>query len=504
MSTTLPPQDVQALYRQAEALLRAADLAGAARLLEQCLVKSPGFTAARQQYAMLLQQLGDPAGALDEIEALLRAEPKNAAYIAFRATALGQIGDYDAALEDYKAALALTPGDARLWLRYGHALKTAGHAAEAVAAYRKSLTLHPGGEAWWSLADMKSAAFTAADLSAMRSLVQRAGLPPADRAQLHFALGKALEDTGDFAAAFTQYDLGNALKRTTLPYDAAELTAYVSRATALFMPDFFAARAGRGDPAPDPIFIVGLPRAGSTLVEQILASHSAIEGTMELGDMIAVARQAMGTGPLDFSAYPGVLADRDGAALRALGEAYLARTRVYRRAGKPLFIDKMPNNFIHAGLIHLILPNAKIIDVRRHPMACCVSAFKQHFAVGQPFSYDLADLGRYYADYVRLMAHFDAALPGRVHRVFYEDLVADPEREVRALLAACGVPFEDQCLRFHETRRAVRTASSEQVRRPLYTDGLESWRNFEPWLGPLKAALGPALTDWKSPPLATS
>jgi tetratricopeptide (TPR) repeat protein len=502
-ATTLPP-DVQALYHQAEALLRAGDLAGAAPLLKQCLAKAPGFTAARQQYAMLLQQLGDPAGALAEIGILLAAEPNNAAYLAFRATALGLIGDTDVALGDFKTALALTPADPRLWLRYGHALKTAGDAADAAAAYRKSLALRPSGEAWWSLADMKAAAFTAGDLSAMRSLVQRADLAPADRAQLHFALGKALEDSGDYAASFTQYDLGNALKRTTQPYNAAELTAYVSRAAALFTPAFFASRAGYGDPAPDPIFVVGLPRSGSTLVEQILASHSAIEGTMELGDMIAVARQAMGPGRFDFSAYPGALADLDAQALRALGETYIARTRVYRRAGRPFFIDKMPNNFVHIGLIHLILPNAKIIDVRRHPMACCFSAFKQHFAVGQPFSYSLSDLGRYYADYVRLMAQFDAALPGRVHRVLYEDLVADPQTQVRALLAACGVPFEDQCLRFHETRRAVRTASSEQVRRPIFTGGLQSWRAFEPWLDPLKTALGPALETWKASPLATS
>ncbi|MEI9993803.1 MAG: sulfotransferase [Rhizomicrobium sp.] len=492
-----PSPAALAQLRRVDDTIRAADFATARRLLEACLEHAPGLTAARQRYAtLLLQHFGDPAGAAAQAAKLLAAEPKNAAYRAFRAAALGQLGDYDAAIADYEAALALAPEDARLWLQLGHALKTAGRADGAVAAYRMSLTFKPGGEAWWSLADLKTVRFSAADVAAMRGLVQSA-LPPAERAALHFALGKALEDDGDAASAFAQYDMGNALKRSTLRYDAGELTAYVARARTLFTPAFFAARAGLGSTAADPIFIVGLPRSGSTLVEQILASHSAIEGTMELADMIAVAREAMGPGPFDFNAYPGALADLDGERLRTLGEAYLARTRVYRRAARPYFIDKMPNNFVHVGLIQLILPNAKIVDVRRHPLACGLSAYKQNFAAGQPFSYGLGDLGRYYADYVRLMAHLDAVLPGRIHRVIYEDLVADPEGEVRRLLAYCGVGFEPGCLRFHENRRAVRTASAEQVRRPISTAGLESWRPFEPWLGPLKSALGPVLEDWR-------
>ena len=497
--------DIQALFRQAEAAMRAADHDGAARLLAQCLEKSPGFTAARQRYAMLLlQQLGDPAGAIAQIDELLKNEPNNAAYLAFKASALSQTGDNAGSIGVYEAALALAPADALLWLRYGHVLKTQGRAADAVAAYRKSLALAPSGEAWWSLADLKTIRFGANDLAAMRSLLQRSGVPPADRAMAHFALGKALEDGGDFAASFLQYDLGNALKRAQQTYDAGDMTKYVQRAQTLYTPAFFAQRAGAGDSAPDPIFIVGLPRSGSTLVEQILASHSAIEGTMELGDMIVVARRAMGKGVFDFLAYPGALETLDRDTLLALGAEYLARTKVYRSSGRPFFIDKMPNNFIHSGLIHLILPNAKIIDVRRHPMACCLSAFKQHFASGQPFSNDLTDLGHYYADYVRLMAHFDAVLPGRVHRVFYEELVAEPEDQIRRLLAHCGVPFEGECLRFHENTRAVRTASSQQVRRPIFTEGLHSWRHFEPWLAPLKAALGPVLDAYPQAPLAIS
>ncbi|HXC55704.1 MAG TPA: sulfotransferase [Rhizomicrobium sp.] len=494
-AATNPSPQALSLYRQADEAVRRGDFITAASHLARSLALAPGFLAARQRYAtLLLHNLGDPAGAAVQIDRLLEDEPRNAAYLAFRAAAKGRIGDYAAAIAGYEKALAVAPADAGAWLRYGHALKTAGRADDAVAAYRRSLDLRPGGEAWWSLADLKSVHFTAGDAAAMRALLQRNDLAAAERAPLHFALGKALEDAGDAAAAFAQYALGNALKRAQAKYDATAMTAFVARAEALFTPEFFAARAGQGSDAPDPIFIVGLPRSGSTLVEQILASHSAVEGTMELPDLIAVARQAMGAAAGDFAAYPGALATLDGGALKALGDAYIARTRVYRREGKPFFIDKMPDNFVHTGLIHLILPRAKIIDVRRRPLACGWSVFKQHFAAGEAFSYDLGDIGRYYADYVRLMAHVDAVLPGRVLRVDYETLVGDTEAEIRRLLAACNLPFEAACLRFHDNRRAVRTASAQQVRRPIFREGLESWRAFEPWLGPLKAALEGGLT----------
>jgi tetratricopeptide (TPR) repeat protein len=472
------------MARDADAALRAGDARQARDLLEAALAAAPDHAPARQRYAtLLLRAFYDPAGALVQIEILLKAEPRSAAYRAFRAAARGQIGDLDGALEDYETALQAAAADAALWLRYGHALKSAGRADDAVAAYRKSLSLKPSGEGWWSLADLKTYRFSPDEIAAMRTI---------DDAPAHFALGKALEDGGDAAGAFAAYRRGNAMKRATLRYDANALTRYVARAEKLFTPEFFAQREGQGTARPDPIFVIGLPRSGSTLVEQILASHSAIEGTMELPDMIAIAREAMGDGPFDFEAYPERLATLDAARLRALGDAYVERTRIYRREDKPFFIDKMPNNFMHAGLIHMILPRAKIIDVRRDPLACCVSAYKQHFASGQPFSYDLGDLGHCYADYVRLMAHIDAVLPGRVHRVIYEDLVADPEGEIRRLLGACGVPFEPGVLRFHENRRAVRTASSEQVRKPISAAGLDGWRMFEPWLAPLKAALTPA------------
>jgi hypothetical protein len=326
----------------------------------------------------------------------------------------------------------------------------------------------------------------------MRERLHDDGLAAEHRLHLEFALGKALEDARSYEQSFGHYARGNALRLAQTPYRAADHSARLKRARETYTREFFAQRQGWGAPEPDPIFIVGLPRAGSTLVEQILSSHSAVEGTMELPEIIALTRmlrrragQAAGAG-----SYHEVLAALDRDEVRGLGERYLERTRVHRKAGAPFFIDKMPNNFAHLGLIHLALPNARIVDARREAMACCFSAFKQHFAQGQNYAYSLSDLGRYYADYMELMAHFDEVLPGRVHRVQYEDMVADTEGETRRLLAYCGLPFEDGCLRFFENERPVRTASAEQVRQPIYRDGLEQWRNYEPWLGPLAAALG--------------
>ena len=285
------------------------------------------------------------------------------------------------------------------------------------------------------------------------------------------------------------------------PYDADETTTQMRRTRAILGRSFLAARAGKGSPRPDPIFILGLPRSGSTLVEQILASHSQVEGTHELPHIPALAGRLAGPARRESEgAYPDILAALSPAELAALGEEYLALAQVHRKLGRPFFIDKLPNNFPHAGFIHLILPNAKIIDARRHPLGCCFSGFKQHFAIGQAFTYDLTDLGRYYRDYVELMAHFDAVMPGRVHRVIYEAMVADPEGETRRLLDYCGLPFEAGCLKFYENDRAVRTASSEQVRRPIFTDATEHWRHFEPWLDPLKAALGPVLDAYPDVP----
>jgi hypothetical protein len=329
-------------------------------------------------------------------------------------------------------------------------------------------------------------------MAQMEAALSAPNLAEDDRLHLHFALGKAHEDRHEAEASFRHYAQGNAIRRTQLPYDPADTEEQVARARRIYTAGFYAAREGWGCPAPDPIFILGMPRAGSTLIEQILASHSLVEGTMELPDIPALAaRIGSGTTPIE-------ALDRD--MVRALGEEYLERTRVQRKTDRPFFIDKLPNNWMHAGFIRLILPNAKIVDARRHPLASCFSNFKQHFARGQSFTYGLTDIGRYYAAYVALMAHFDGALPGHVHRVIYEHMVDDTEARIRALLDAMNLPFEPACLRFWETERAVRTASSEQVRRPINREGLEPWRPFEPWLGELKAALGDVLTAYPDVP----
>jgi hypothetical protein len=357
------------------------------------------------------------------------------------------------------------------------------------------------GEAWWSLANLKTFRFEPGDLATMRALLGQEGLTEADRFHFHFAIGKALEDMGDWEGSFRHYEQGNRLRRALIRYEADENTTRKDRSKTLFSRKFFEERQNFGSPAADPVFIVGLPRSGSTLLEQILSSHSAVEGTMELPDVIAITRElGERKSRSQESKYPEVLATFGAGDLRALGERYLAQTRVQRKTAAPYFIDKMPNNFAHVGLIHLMLPNAKIIDARRHPLACCFSAFKQHFARGQHFTFDLVELGRYYRDYVELMAHFDEALPGRIHRVLYERMIDDTEPEVRRLLDYCGLPFEEGCLRFYENERAVRTASSEQVRQPIYREGVDHWRHFEPWLGPLKEALGPVLETYPDIP----
>ncbi|MBN8713564.1 MAG: sulfotransferase [Xanthomonadales bacterium] len=496
------PTDVAAIRMFAEVAARLGRNEDALHLLERCLELAPGFHAARQNYALLLQRNNRPEQALAEVERLLATEPEHAGYRNLKAVVLCRIGDYEPAIRIYADLLEHYPQQAKVWMSYGHALKTAGHTAQAIEAYRRSLALVPSfGEVWWSLANLKTFRFDAADLATMRRELARTDLGDEDRLHLEFAIGKALEDTGEYPASFQHYAHGNALRRAQLHYRAGNTSARVRYIRAHYTREFFAARAGAGCAAQDPIFVVGLPRAGSTLIEQILSSHSQIEGTMELPEVASTTRELRQQGDPDSAMpYHDALAALDAGALAALGEQYLARTRIQRKTTAPLFIDKMPNNFMHLGLIHLMLPNAKIIDARRHPMACCFSAFKQHFARGQSFSYSLDDIGRYYRDYVALMAHFDAALPGRIHRVYYERMVGDTEAEVRRLLAYCGVPFEDACLRFYQNRRAVRTASSEQVRQPIYRDGVDHWRHYAAWLEPLASALGPVLERYPDVP----
>jgi tetratricopeptide (TPR) repeat protein len=484
----------------AEAEARVGRYGESERLLLRYLELAPAFTVARRNLAHVLHRQYKDASALEEVERLLAKDPRDPGCRNLKAAILGGLLRYDESIATYASVLKEYPHNDKVWLNYGHALKTAGRQEEGIAAYRRSIALAPGnGGAYWSLANLKTFRFTDADVTAMRAQLAGGKLSVDERVQLHFALGKALEDAGDYARSFQAYAEANRLRHEREPFDGERNSARLERARQLFTPEFFAARRGWGCPAPDPIFIVGMPRAGSTLLEQILASHSAVEGTMELPDILTMARDLAvergGEAP-----YPAVLADLSAEACRELGERYIAQTRARRWTDRPYFIDKMPNNFAHLGLIQLILPNAKIIDARRHPLACCFSVFKQHFARGQEFSYDLGELGRYYRDYVQAMSHFDNILPGRVHRVIYERLVEDTETEIRRLLEYCGLPFEAACLRFYENERAVRTASSEQVRKPIFRDALEHWRHYESWLEPLKATLGPVLATYPRVP----
>ena len=492
------PTDVAAIRMLAETGMRLGRYDDAERLLARCVELAPGFMPARHNYATVLYRQNKPVEALAQVDRLLAEDSTNPGYRNLKAAALGRTGDYAQAITLYRSVLKDQPRQPKVWMSLGHALKTVGRAADCIAAYRHCLALAPGlGEAWWSLANLKTVAFTPQDVAAMQAQLVRSDLADEDRFHLEFALGKALEDAGDAPAAFERYARGNALRRQSLDYRADETTDQVRRAKALFTPAFMAARAGQGHPVSDPIFVVGLPRSGSTLIEQILSSHSQVEGTQELPDIIAMARRLGGRARrASEGRYPEALADLSPGDLAALGQSYLVGAQVHRKLGRAYFIDKMPNNWAHLGLILLALPNARIIDARRHPLGCGFSIFKQHFARGQGFAYDLTDIGRYYADYVDLMAHFDAVVPGRVHRVIYERMVSEPEAEIRQLLAHCDLPFEDGCLKFYENDRAVRTASSEQVRKPIFTDAADHWRAYEPWLGPLKSALGRVLETY--------
>jgi predicted Zn-dependent protease len=494
------PNDVAALRMLAEVAARLLRYADAQRLLERCLELAPSFDAARHNYATVLNRQGRSAEALAQCTRLLAKDPHHPGYRSLQAAISANLGDYAEAICAYESVLREYPQQARLWTSYGHALRTTGKVPESITAYRRALSLESTlGEAWWSLANLKTFRFAPADVLAMRQALARRELADEDRMHFEFALGKALEDATAYEESFAHYAAGNALRRSQHGYDPDENSSFVRRSKQLLTKELFAERAGAGADARDPIFIVGMPRAGSTLIEQMLASHPLVEGTMELPHLPKIVRELVGPRQEEGSFLRRLAAfSRDE--LRALGERYLAETRIMRKTGAPYFLDKMPNNCMYVGLIHLILPNAVIIDARRHPLGCCFSCFKQHFARGQWFTYGLEDLGRYYRDYVELMAHFDAVLPGRVGRVFYESVVADPEGELRRLLAHCGLPFEPACLRFYENERAVRTASSEQVRQPIFREAMEHWRHYERWLEPLRRTLADVLIEYPAVP----
>jgi tetratricopeptide (TPR) repeat protein len=463
-------------------------------LLEAVLKLAPDYRAARYDYAMALLRRHKHVQAIAELEKLLKLEPANRAYRTTYATTLVGLGDHERALALYRELVVNAPAGtpaAELHLSVAHSLKALGRQQEAIESYRAAAAARPAyGDAYWSLANLKTYRFEAQEIARMRADEAAPATAPVDRYHLCFALGKAMEDAGDFAEAFRFYERGNTLKKSQSRYRPEPIERNTRLQKAICTREFFAARQGWGCQDPSPIFVVGLPRSGSTLLEQILASHSRVEGTMELADVPRLVLELQGREPeAENPRYPRVLAEMTPEDVRRLGEKFIDDTRVYR-TGKAFFIDKMPNNFRHIGLIHLILPNAKIIDARRNAMACCFSNFKQLFAAGQEFTYGLEDIGRYYRTYLELMAHWDAVLPGKVLRVEHEDVVDDLEANVRRILDFCGLEFEPQCVEFYKTERSIRTASSEQVRQPIFKEGIDQWRNFEPWLGPLKEVLG--------------
>ncbi|MEL0251350.1 MAG: sulfotransferase [Novosphingobium sp.] len=496
------PDDPPALRLHGEIAWRLGEMTPAIERVERAVALAPGFDLARDFLIRLLLQTNRLTEALDHAEVLQHSPVPSSGHKLILASVLVRLGHQERAAALYRQLLDLDADQPQVWQNLGHVLKTLGRQGEAVEAYRAAVSRQPTmGEAWWSLANLKTVKLDADDIAAMEAALGSLADAVEERAEdvfhLHFSLGKALEDAKAHEASFAHYAKGNALRRTMIRHDAAAFSGEVRAAVETFTAPFIAQMGEGGCLAPDPIFVVGLPRSGSTLVEQIMASHSMIEGTMELPEMMMIgARLQSRVDEGEFADFATMIASLTPADRLRLGEEYIERTRVHRQTDRPLFIDKMPNNWQHVGLIRLILPNAKIVDARRHPLSCCFSGWKQHFARGQTFTYDLGDIGQYYRDYVGLMAAWDAQVPGHIHRVIYERMVADTETEVRRLLDYIGVPFEESCLEFYNNDRAVRTASSEQVRRPIFRDGLEAWKPYEAWLGPLKAALGPVLDSY--------
>jgi tetratricopeptide (TPR) repeat protein len=471
-------------------------------LLAAALKMAPDYIELRRDYACVLLDRHKHEEAIAQLDGLLAIDPKNIDYRTLRATASVGLGDHEGGIQGFSGLLADIAPDSRLaadlHLSIAHALKTIGRRGESIEEYRKAIAVRPNfGDAYWSLANLKTYQFSAGELTRLEVAEADPATALIDRYHLCFALGKAHEDRNAYELSYRFYERGNAMKRAESRYRAELLEQNTANQKRFCTREFFAERRSYGAAGREPIFILGMPRAGSTLLEQILASHPQVEGTQELANVPRAVLDLQGYNPdLNKPRYPGCLAAMPPEEFRALGEKYLADTRIYR-TGKAYFIDKMPNNFRHIGLIHLMLPNAKIIDARREPMACCFGNLKQLYARGQEFAYSVDDIARYYRTYLDLMEHWDAALPGRVLRVFHEDVVDDLETSVRRILAYCELPFEPNCLEFHRTERSIRTASSEQVRQPIFREGLDQWRNYEPWLEPLKDALGDALIRYR-------
>ncbi len=493
------PRDVEGMRLLADIGMRLGVMDDAEFLLESAVAFEPENARLRLDYIQCLRKRQKFERALGEARRLHESDPDNPLYQSHYAIERLQTGDVEGALSLFDRVLQTVPDDPATLVSRGHALKTCGRQDDAIASYRAAFRAQPdAGDAYYGLANLKTYRFTDDETAEMLRQADRDDVTVGARISLSFALGKAFEDAGDVARSFEFYDRGNALKRAQSRYDADNMSAELRAQQEQCAPELFARHEGVGCDAPDPIFIVGLPRAGSTLLEQILASHSQVDGTLELPNILSLAQGLRGRRRMaGASAYPAILHDLEAEKFAEFGARYIEETRIHR-AGAPFFIDKMPNNFRHIGLIRLILPRAKIIDARREPMACCFSGFKQLFAEGQEFTYGLKEIGAYYRDYVALMRHWDEVLPGAVLRVQHEDVLDDLEGQVRRMLDFCGLPFEASCLDFHKTERSVRTASSEQVRRPINRDGAAQWRKFEAYLNPLREALGPALAEYRA------
>jgi len=489
-------QHVEALRLLAEIANRAKIIDDAEFFLESAVAFEPEHVGARFDLANILLKRQKFEAADKVAEDLGQNYPKNLEFKLLRgATRLG-IGDTSGAISIYQDLVRQKHNLKNTYLLLGHAQKTAGNLAAATAAYQNLYRVNPDyGDAFWSLANTKTYRFTEDEISHMNRYVDIQSTSEIDKVHLHFALGKAYEDAADFDVAFSHYQKGNAINHGLLKNQFPDIGKRAERQKSVCTAELFRKRQSVGHPANDPIFIVGLPRAGSTLLEQILASHTLVDGTLELPNILSLARRLRGRAvPAEGEEpqYPKILTELDNDYFARFGEQFLQDVQIYRQEA-PRFIDKMPNNFLHIGLIKLILPNARIIDARRHPMACCFSGFKQLFAEGQEFTYGLAQLGTYYRTYVDLMDHWEEVLPGSILRVQHEDVVGDLEGQVRRMLDFLDLPFEEACLEYHKTERIVRTPSSEQVRQPIYSSSLEQWRNFEKHLDPLIDALGPEI-----------
>jgi tetratricopeptide (TPR) repeat protein len=459
-------------------------------LLESCVEFAPEYLTARCDYAQVLFKRQRYQKSLEQAAILLNEQPENPAFRLLYANAAVPVGEIDKAIELYDQLIEQAPDNLHYSILKGHALKTLGAQQGAVEAYRRAATLKPDhGDAYWSLANLKTYRFTSDEIAQMISAENAEATTLQDRYQLCFSLGKHFEDNAEYTRAFEFYLRGNRLKNQECGYRADKTELEFSQQRDVCTDQFFADRVGYGVEDDDPIFIVGLPRSGSTLLEQVLASHPLVDGTIELPNMLSLAQKLAGKHNInEQSRYPAILQNLSQEQCRQFASDYLESTKVYR-TGARYFTDKMPNNFRHIGLIHLLFPHAKIIDARRHPMACCFSNFKQLYGEGQAFSYGLEDLGRYYKDYVALVGHWQQVLPGKILRVQYEDVVEDLESQVRRLLDFLTLPFDPACLDFHKNERAVHTPSAEQVRQPIFQSGIDQWKHFEEHMYPLKDAL---------------